>query len=84
MCVNIESEVMALNLVLDRFEGQYAVCEEMETQKTVAFAMEDLPPGAAAGDVLAVEGGHIFVDAAATRERRERIQKLFEKLFAQD
>jgi hypothetical protein len=68
-------------MVLDRFEENYAICEEMETQKTVAVLIDQLPSGAMEGDVLVSDDTGITVDAAATRERRERIQKLFDDLL---
>ena len=40
-------------LIIDRFEGKYAICEDQE-QKYFAIAVEELPKGSAEGWVLEI------------------------------
>ena len=61
-------------LVIDRFEGDFAV---VETSKgMVSIPRADLPPGAKEGDSL-----KISIDAGATEERQKRIDDKMNKLF---
>lgn len=63
-----------MKVIIDRFEGKYAVVEVSEG------IFENLPavlvPGAHEGDVI-----DIRIDADETESRRTRINKLKERLF---
>ena len=63
-------------LSIDRFEGNYAICEDGD-RKMFAIELGELPKGAREGDILAIsDEGEIAVDADETRRRREKIKKL--------
>lgn len=70
--------------VIDRFEGEYAVCEDPQGQMR-DFARVELPMGAREGDVL-LQGtdGAFIIDAKETAQRREYARKLFESLLSDD
>lgn len=68
-----------MKLIVDRFEGDYAVCEK-DGRIMVNIEREKLPEDVKEGHVLIVEGDSITIDEDATLERRERIRKLMEKL----
>lgn len=60
-------------LIIDRFEGPYAVCEDKE-EKFFAIEHKELPEGAKAGTVLNIsDDGVITVDENETERRRQRI-----------
>lgn len=62
-------------LVIDRFEGNYALCEDAE-KKLFAIELGELPKGAGEGDVLCIsDQGELSVDAEETARRRARIGK---------
>jgi hypothetical protein len=64
---------------IDRFEGDYAVCEE-KGGGTVDIERARLPEGAAEGSVLSVaDNGDITLSEDAGRERRirERMKALW-------
>jgi hypothetical protein len=69
-------------LIIDRFEGTYAICEDSD-QKFFAIEASELPQGASEGDVLDVNDaeGTLSINAEATEERRARVKRLQEKLF---
>ncbi|MDR3552467.1 MAG: DUF3006 domain-containing protein [Clostridia bacterium] len=69
-------------LIIDRFEGDYAVCEE-DGAKMRNIPRSLLPPGAKEGDVLAPEGGRFRVDEQGTQARRRRIDGLMKDIFDQ-
>lgn len=63
-------------LSIDRFEGNYAICEDDE-RRMFAIELAELPKNAAEGDILAIsDDGEITVDAEQTKRRREKIKKL--------
>jgi len=64
-----------MRVIIDRFEGDYAVVE-LEDRSTVNLPRSLVPPGAKEGDVLLIE-----IDRSATEERRKRIQRLMEELW---
>ena len=62
-------------LIIDRFEGTYAICEDQE-KKMFAISLNELPQGAKPGDVLQISGaGELSVDQeeiiASISERRK-------------
>ena len=69
-------------LIIDRFEGTYAICEDKE-QKFYAIETSELPQGAREGDVLDVDDteGTLSINAGATAQRRSKSKKLQDKLF---
>jgi len=68
-------EALFMRVIIDRFEGDYAVVE-LEDRSTANLPRSLVPPGAKEGDVLVIE-----IDKNATKERRKRIQRLIEELW---
>lgn len=69
-----------MKVIIDRFEGQYAVCED-EDLNMINIEIDKLPQGVKEGDVLIIEGDNIKVDKEETEIRRERIRRLMEDLW---
>lgn len=69
-----------MRLIVDRFEGNFAVCEK-EDGTMIDIKRDTLPEGVKEGDILIVEGDTITVDEEATLERKERIEKLMDDLW---
>lgn len=67
-------------LIIDRFEGNYAVCEK-EDRTIINIERSELPKEAKEGDVLVVKENCIIIDEKATQERREHIKKLMKDLW---
>ena len=68
-------------LVIDRFEGTYAICEAKD-QKSFAIETNELPAGATEGTVLEIDDeGVIRVNEEKTAARRSKIKKLQDKLW---
>ena len=67
-------------IIVDRFEGNLAVCEE-ET-KTIEIPKADLPADAKEGDVLMKgNNGAYEIDRETTKQRRKNIDEKFFGLF---
>ncbi len=68
-------------LIIDRFEGTYAICED-QGKKMFAISLNELPQGAKPGDVLQISGaGELSVDQEETQRRRKKMAGLQSKLF---
>ena len=69
------------NLIIDRFEGSYAICEDKD-QKYFGIETAELPKGAKEGDVLEIsDEGTLSINAEKTAARRSKIKKLQDKLW---
>ena len=62
-------------LIIDRFEGDFAVCET-ESLDFVNIPKKALPENAVEGDVITVK-----IDGDETHERKKRIDGLMNSLF---
>ena len=70
-------------IIIDRFEGEYAVCEE-ESGSFRKLPKVFLPGGCREGDCLVLlPGGACQVDRAATAQRRQEIRRMLEDLYSQ-
>lgn len=67
-------------VVIDRFEGKYAVCE-MKDRTMVDIPIDRLPKGAKTGDVLVIENNIITIDVEETKKRAEDIERLTKNLW---
>ena len=69
-----------MRMVIDRFEGDYAVCER-DDRTMLNIKKNKLPAEAKEGDILAVDGDAISIDLRETSKRKERAEKLMKELF---
>jgi hypothetical protein len=68
-----------MKLIIDRFEGDYAVCED-EDQKFRNIKLLEMPEGVKEGDIIEMEMGNVTINKEATSFRSEEIEKLFNDL----
>ena len=67
-------------LVIDRFEGTYAICEDKD-QKFFAIETNELPAGATEGTVLEIDDeGVLHTKEEKRGARRPKTKKLQDKL----
>ncbi len=64
---------------IDRLEGDWAVLVDQQGN-TSTVPRQLLPAEAKEGDMLRLEDGHYHVDEALTRQRRQQIRALQQKL----
>jgi hypothetical protein len=68
-------------LIIDRFEGEYAVCEH-EDRNMIELKKSSLPQEAAEGSCIIVnDDGSIVLDMDEFDLRNERITKMMDDLF---
>ena len=63
-------------LIIDRFEGDFAVCEDSEKEIHQNIRKEFIEDGAKEGDVIALFESFYMIDHAQTKKRREEILAL--------
>jgi hypothetical protein len=69
-----------MKLIIDRFEGEYAICET-EDGKIINIKRNEIPEDAVEGDVLIYEEGSYTIDNEANDERKKYIEKLMDDLW---
>jgi len=60
-----------MRVIIDRFEGQYAVCKK-DDRSMMDIEKDKIPAGAAEGDILDIEGSFIIINKAETLKRKEK------------
>ena len=67
-------------LIVDRLEGKYAVCERTDG-KMLSLLLSQLPDGIRDGDILTERNGGYQIDRAATQKRKEDLDAKRRRLF---
>ena len=65
---------------IDRFEGEYAICENRETEELTNISITKIPKGAKEGDILDFSNGEYTINHEEAKVTREEIQELMEEL----
>lgn len=68
-----------MHVVIDRFEGEFAVCER-EDRTMVNIPRTKVPAGAREGDVLAIDSEAISIDRDETARRTMEIEALLKRI----
>lgn len=69
-----------MNVVVDRFEGKYAVCEK-EDKTMINIEKLELPNEVKEGDVLTIEATGISINLKETIDRKAKIKKLMKDIW---
>jgi hypothetical protein len=69
-----------MKVVIDRFEGNFAVCEK-EDRTMLNIIRGKLPIKAKEGDVLTIEGATITIDEGETVDRKNVAEKLMNDVW---
>ncbi len=81
---NVDEELMELleerlikmeqELVIDRFEGDVAICEERNTKQKIEIYKKDLPKGVKEGSILTFQEGKYQLSEERTKQVQNNIQ----------
>ena len=74
-------KIMERELVVDRFENGYAVCEDRKTKEMYNIEISDLPENAKEGSVLKFENGKYVIDEKVEKEISDRIKEKMDDLW---
>ena len=70
-------------MIIDRFDGVYAICEDKD-KAFFAIEQTELPAGAKTGDVLVItDDGVLQIDKEETQRRRRRVLEKQKKLLGE-
>ena len=69
-----------MKVTIDRFEGIYAVCEDVK-KNMINIEKTRLPDNAAEGDILIINGSSILIDAAGTVKRKAEVAELTKDIW---
>jgi hypothetical protein len=69
-----------MKFILDRSEGEYAVCEN-EEKETLNIKKDRIPADAKEGDVLIIRSNEVTIDKEETKKRKTEIEKLMGDLW---
>lgn len=72
---------MSVKWVVDRFEGGFAVCQDMESKEMRDVPRAELPEGVREGSVLLQEKDLWVLDEEDAKARSERIRKKMDDLW---
>ena len=70
-----------MKVVVDRFEGEFAVCQEISTKRMTDIPKSRLPAGTREESVLEIDGAQVLLDQTETADRLSRIKKLMDELW---
>ena len=65
---------------IDRFEGDFAVCENRETREMINIPKKKLPKGAKEGYIIKPKRNKYIIDYKQTKEVKNRIKEKFNNL----
>jgi hypothetical protein len=69
-----------MQVVIDRFEGDFAVCEKAD-RTMIKILRSNLPVWAKENDVLTIEGENIRVDSEETARRKKESEDILKDLW---
>jgi hypothetical protein len=69
-----------MKVIIDRFEGYYAVCEK-EDRTMLDIKRIDIPSESKEGDVLSIDNNIITIDIEETDKRHKEVEKLTKDLW---
>ena len=70
-----------MKVIIDRFEGNFAVCEK-EDRKMIDIERNKIPSSAKEGDVLDITNDQITIDFKETEKRKKEIEELTKDLWS--
>ncbi|MBE5821447.1 MAG: DUF3006 domain-containing protein [Clostridiales bacterium] len=65
-----------MKYIIDRIEGEYAICEKIANKDIVNIHVSKLPSSVKIGDVISIDNDEIIVDKTSTEKRKEHIEEL--------
>lgn len=66
---------------IDRFEGEFAVCENIETKEIINIKKTYLAENIKEGSIIKFENGKFVLDPIATSQKQAEIKKMVDNLF---
>lgn len=71
----------SISYSIDRFEGEYAICENRETKEFINLKRDLLPKNCKSGDIIIFQNGKYSLDKESTQKEKDEIKKFVDTLF---
>ena len=68
-------------LTVDRFEGEYAVCEDRDTKEILDIEISKLPNTVKEGSIVRYKNGTYMIDEKLEEETAQRIKDKMDDLW---
>jgi hypothetical protein len=69
---------------IDRFEGKFAVCENLSSNEFCNIPKKDLPKGCKEGSIIKYDNNHYYLDNESTKNNQNQVKNLVNNLFKRD
>jgi hypothetical protein len=69
-----------MKVIVDRIEGEYAVCE-LENRQMTNIPLIEIPFSVKEGDVLSIDGNYYKIDVEETQSRKKKIEDMVNELW---
>ena len=69
---------------IDRFEGNYAVCENLTTNKFCNIPKNKLPKNCKAGSIIKFDNNCYTLDEKSTSTKQTQVKNMVNNLFKRD
>lgn len=66
---------------IDRFEGKYAICENLSTNEFCNIPKKDLPKNCKEGSIIKFENSKYTLDDKTTKSKQDDVKSLIKNLF---
>ena len=66
---------------IDRFEGKFAICENLSTNEFCNILKKDLPKNCKEGSIIKLENGRYSLDKSTTVQKQEQVKNMVNNLF---
>lgn len=66
---------------IDRFEENFAVCENLETGEYLNIPISNLPENIKEGSIIKYENGKYILDIKTTETKKQEVKNLVNNLF---
>ena len=69
------------SFVIDRFEGKFAICENLKTKEIINIPISKLSSNIKEKDVITFKNNNFHLDKEKTEIRKEKIENLTKDIF---
>lgn len=69
------------SFVIDRFEGNFAICENLKTKEIINIPISKLSNNIKENDIITFKDNNFYLDKEMTEMRKEKMQKLTKDIF---
>ncbi len=77
----LNNTIEKISFSVDRFEDNFAVCENLKTGEFINISILELPENIKEGSIIILENGKFILDIESTKNVQKEIKNLVDNLF---